>query len=170
MAVDLSKELLEEITNIVLSTISKDNKEKQKQHKDWRLRNTKLLLTNYRMLKEHCDEVEIELLTYEPIKFDEDEVDFESVMKSKEKTRRIVLYIDSMIEAYERYSRSAGEAAERRYKTVWHYYISNHSLSYREISERLYTHERTVRRDLKDGIKEFSVFLFGILGLEELKD
>lgn len=167
MAVDLSKELLETITDIVLSTISKDNKTKQKQHKDWRLRNTELLLQNFRILKEHCDEIEIELIHYEPIKFELEEVDFESIMKSKEKTRRMVLYIESMLEAYERYSLKAGEAARRRFKTMWSYYISDDNLSHKGISEYLHVHERTVRRDLVDARKEFSVFLFGILGVED---
>lgn len=170
MSINFSSEMLETITGIVLKTISKEKKKGAKDKKDWRLRNTKLLLKNYHILKEHCSEIEMELIDYNPIEFDSDEIQIESIMKSKEKTRIMVLYIDNMIDAYQRYSIKAGEAAERRFKALYHYYVSDYRMNYLQLSELLNVHERTVRKDIEEARKELSVFLFGILSIEDLMD
>lgn len=170
MTINLSKEHLEIITKTVLDTVTVENKKAEKEKKDFRLRNTKLLLKNYHILKEHCTEIEEELIIYDPIKFDSEEIKIESIMLSKEKTRKMIIYMDAMIDAYERYSKKAGEAASRRYKALYHFYISDYKLTYIELSEQLDVHERTVRKDIEEARNELSIFLFGILSIEDTLD
>ncbi len=168
MTINLSKEHLEIITKTVLDTVTVENKKAEKEKKDFRLRNTKLLLKNYHILKEHCTEIEEELIIYDPIRFDAKEIEIESIMRSKEKTRKMIIYMDAMIEAYERYSKKAGEAADRRFKALYHYYISDFKLSYNQLAELLNVHERTVRKDIEEARNELSVFLFGIMSMDDV--
>lgn len=168
MTINLSKEHLEIITKTVLDTVTVENKKAEKEKKDFRLRNTKLLLKNYHILKEHCTEIEEELIIYDPIRFDAKEIEIESIMRSKEKTRKMIIYMDAMIEAYERYSNKAGEAADRRFKALYHYYIADFKLSYNQLAELLNVHERTVRKDIEEARNELSVFLFGIMSMDDV--
>lgn len=168
MTINLSKEHLEIITKTVLDTVTVENKKFEKEKKDFRLRNTKLLLKNYHILKEHCTEIEEELIIYDPIRFDAKEIEIESIMRSKEKTRKMIIYMDAMIEAYERYSMKAGEAADRRFKALYHYYIADFKLSYNQLAELLNVHERTVRKDIEEARNELSVFLFGIMSMDDV--
>ncbi|HJA90098.1 MAG TPA: helix-turn-helix domain-containing protein [Candidatus Jeotgalibaca merdavium] len=164
----LNPETLEQIAQVVIKTIEKEKTNKEKQIKDYRLRNTNLLLKNYHILKEHCEEVELEIINYVSIEVENDKIELESIIRSKEKTRRMILYIDTMLDAYDRYSHKNGEAGRRRYRALYHYYISEQKMTYYDIAELLNVHDRTVRKDLADARKEFSIFLFGILSLEDI--
>ena len=53
----LSKRQLEIIAETVLKEHQKLSKKEQAAEKDWRLRNTKLLLKHYQMLQKHCEEI-----------------------------------------------------------------------------------------------------------------
>ena len=50
---NLTKEQLTVISQVVKSELDKDQKRKTKELKDYRLRNTTLLVKNYRMLRVH---------------------------------------------------------------------------------------------------------------------
>ena len=74
--------------------------------KDWRFQNTKLLMKNYKNLKQHIlnDKDEIKIL-YADMDEDYVKVDYmwlESIVKSKGKTIQILKYIDEQLEYLER--------------------------------------------------------------------
>ena len=165
-SVKITPEVVKEISTAVSKQILKEQERKAKAERDWRLRNTKLLMKNYHILKEHCAKVDQELEEYADSIFDPYDVEIKSIMTSKAKTRRMVWYIDEMMFAYERYALVAGEAPMRRYKVIVDFYLNKKS--FEEMSKETCVSERTVRRDLDDAIKEFSIFLFGLLAIEDL--
>ncbi|NSP41546.1 hypothetical protein HRE82_14410, partial [Enterococcus faecalis] len=65
MAEGLSKHQIEIITAKVLEIQEKKKKETKREKRDWKLRNTNLLLKNYRMLKKHCDSIVPTIQDYE---------------------------------------------------------------------------------------------------------
>ena len=166
--ITITKELVDELSTAVVKKIEVENKRKAKVDKDWKLRNTKLLLKNYHILKDHCQKIHDELESYEDSVFDPEDIEIKSIMASKAKTRRMVWYIDEMILAYDRYACKAGDAAKRRYRALYHYYIKPNRANYEELSEILNVSYITARRDLTDARKEFSIFLFGIFAIEDL--
>lgn len=166
--VAITKEVVDEISTAVVKKLDIERKRKMKADKDWKLRNTKLLLKNYHILKDHCRELTEELEVYGDSIFDPYDIELHSIMASKAKTRKMVWYIDEMFEAYERYSINAGEATMRRFQTLKQYYMCRNS--YDMIASELNVSDRTVRRDLGDARKEFSVFLFGIFAIEDLNE
>ncbi|MCI1904602.1 MAG: hypothetical protein LKJ03_11145, partial [Enterococcaceae bacterium] len=68
---DLTKQQLEIIAKAVLKEHKKITPEKDQ--RDWRLRNTRLLLKNYRWLQKHCEEIIDDLDNYENVIFDPEE-------------------------------------------------------------------------------------------------
>ena len=166
--VAITKDIIDEISNAVVKKLELERKRKMKADKDWKLRNTKLLLRNYHILKDHCQKLNEEIEIYADSVFDPYDIELPSIMASKAKTRQMVWYIDEMIDTYYRYATSAGEATMRRYLTLEKYYICRKS--YEAIATEMNVSDRTVRRDLVDARKEFSVFLFGIFAIEDLNE
>jgi len=168
--IEVTKQVIDEISKSVSKQLVSEQVKKQKHDRDWRLRNTKLLLKNYHILKEHCHKLHDEIETYEDSVFDPEDIEIKSIMASKAKTRRMVWYIDEMLLAYDRYACKAGEAAKRRYEVLVNYYIHPNRKNHDDLGCMLNISDRTVRRDLEDARKEFSIFLFGIFAIEDLDE
>lgn len=58
----------------------------QKEKQDSRLRNTELLLENYRKLKDYCNKIDSEIEEFQGTIFDLQELTLESLMKYRYKT------------------------------------------------------------------------------------
>ena len=166
----INQQVMDAIGESILKKIKSDKRISEKTERDWRLRNTKLLLKNYHILKEHCVGIDADLECYADSIFDPTDVRINSIMASKGKTRKMIWYIDEMLEAYKRYTHSVGGATERRYATLWGHYINGHQTTYSALASSLDVSEVTVRRDLIDAINEFSVFLFGLNAIEDLEN
>ena len=166
--IEVTKQVIDEISKSVSKQLVSEQVKKQKYDRDWRLRNTKLLLKNYHILKEHCHKLHDEIESYEDSVFDPEDIEIKSIMASKAKTRRMVWYIDEMLLAYDRYACKAGDVAKRRYQALYHYYIKPNRANYDDLSEILSVSYITARRTLDDARKEFSIFLFGIFAIEDL--
>ena len=166
--VAITKDIIDDISNAVVKKLELERKRKMKADKDWKLRNTKLLLKNYHILKDHCRELTEEMEAYADSIFDPYDIELQSIMASKAKTRQMVWYIDEMLLAYDRYACKAGEAAKRRFNVMFSFHIDRKS--YETIASDMNVSDRTVRRDLVDARKEFSVFLFGIFAIEDLNE
>ncbi|MEC5422382.1 HTH domain-containing protein [Virgibacillus sp. C22-A2] len=165
----LPSEFIDEITKSVIKIIEKENNKAKKEKKDWRLRNTRLLLKNYRMLEEHCKSVETDLEAYEEIVYEPEELELHALMKYKAKTAKMLLYFDDMFKAYYGYCYRAGEATQRRYQVLDRLYVSDNEMSADDIAEYFNINARTVYKDVDKAIEELSVFLFGIDSIHDLQ-
>lgn len=170
MAEGLTKHQLEIIVDAVLKSQKKINKEKQKEKQDWKLRNTNLLLKNYRMLKKHCDGIVPRLHQFEESVFDPEELNLEKLMKYKARTKEMLDYFDIMLSSYNQYCHNQGIAAERRFDVINKIYISNPSFSKSQMAGIYDLDDRTIQRDIRKASQELSVFLFGIDSIEDLSD
>ena len=153
--------------------------QKQKEDKEVRearrLRNTKLLLRNYRQLKLHCADIKetIQLLDMSNLGLIEDietdELAIESIKRSKKRSLAMIQFIDRMLEVYRALcEQSLKEDEFRRFETIHGLYISEGRMTFAEIAECQNVSERTIRRDEKEAIKALSVLIFGIDGLRLL--
>lgn len=169
-SVKLPKETIEAITKTVIQTWEKEQTKAKNEKKDWRLRNTRLLLKNYRMLEEHCRGVKVELEAYEEIVYDPEELELHTLMKYKAKTAKMLLYFDEMFKAYGNYCNRAGEATRRRFQVVDRLYVSNNEMGAEQVAEYFNINTRTVYKDADKAIEELSVFLFGIDSIYDLQE
>ena len=158
-------------------------KNKMKIKYDKRLRNTRLLLKNYRSFVEHCDNAKY--LVENPIKkeiekdnlkvqlFDDfynlqdDAYIVASILKSKEKTRIILDHINLCLDFFQAKAiKTNNQEMIRRYNVISDLYINETPMTYEEIAEIEHISQKTVNRDRKKAIEELSVLIFGIDGLD----
>jgi hypothetical protein len=162
----LTKNQLEIITQEVMKQLDTQHKKRLKREKDWRLRNTKLLLENYHRLKDHCDDIDQQVKEYEDTVFDLEELTLETLMKYKLKTAKMMRHFDRMLKHFERDCLNGTMEEQRRFKVIFHRYLSQNNLSVQEICEKVNAEQATIYRDTKQGINDISVLLFGLSALE----
>lgn len=160
-----------------LKIFEQERKKEQMKRADWRLRNTKLLLRNYRMLKEHAEnsvfgrtqmeESALDILESMMSMYD-NEVIIESIKRSATRTAVIVSHIETMFGLYEAYCGNAPnrDIEMRRYEVVWDMYMANNTLSAKEIAEKQHMSKDNVYADLRVATERLTALIFGVDGLK----
>ena len=160
-----------------LKTFEQERKKEYGQRADKRLRNTKLLLRNYHMLKEHAEnsvfgrtqmkESALDILE-SMMSIYNDEVIIQSIKNSATRTAIIVSHIETMFGLYYSYcERSINRDIDlRRYNVVWDMYMAEDTLSAKEIAEKQNISKESVYSDLKVGIERLTALIFGVDGLD----
>lgn len=164
---------------VALDTIEKEKHKSARERRDRRLRNTKLLLRNYRMLKAHCQnavyqasqlEKNVDILDLMEHVFSQDELYVESVKRSAERTYLIVSHIDEMLRLYEIYCFTSDKPEDRRrFNTVHALYIDEAVMTVPEIAEKEGIDTRTVYKDIDAAAEKLTALIFGIDGLNVTK-
>ncbi|MBU2703896.1 hypothetical protein Ga0466249_005046 [Sporomusaceae bacterium BoRhaA] len=157
----------------------KQNQKKSKSRHDKRLRNTKLLLKNYRLLKDHCENAVFdkkELIEISGVKIVDllDSLDgyersdyIESIKKSVSKTQVILAHIDAMMKIYRIYCEESDKPEDlRRYRIISSTYLENTKPD--DICREEGIDQRTYYRDSRDGVEKLSSLIFGIDGLSDV--
>ena len=160
-----------------LKAFEQERKKEQGKRADRRLRNTKLLLRNYHMLREHADnsvfgrtqmeESAIDILDSMMSVYD-NEVIIESIKRSATRTAMIVSHIDTMFGLYEAYCNNAPnrDIEMRRYEVVWDMYMADTVLSAKEIADKQHMSKDNVYADLRVATERLSALMFGVDGLK----
>ena len=181
--VALTKEEVEEMiakaalagASVAVETLEKAHQKEQKEMKDRRLHNTRLLLRNYRMLKESCskavyqkehsekttEEVIEELMSMKA----SDGVIVNSIKESAERTGIIISHVDRMFAVYRMYCGKYGEKERRQYKVIKFMYITKERLSVAELAKKFNVSKVTIYDDIKIAEEQLSALFFGINGL-----
>ena len=153
--------------------IRTEREKERKSRQDRRLHNTRLLLKNYRLLKEHTKgaifranqarERAVDILDglndYEM----DDGLYIESIKKSQQRTLIILAHIDQMLELYKAYCYNSGNPENiRRYGVVMATYIDEPKKRALEIAGTFGIEKRTVYKDIKAAANPLTALLFGI--------
>jgi len=150
-----------------------ERKQLCKGRQDRRLRNTKLLLRNYRDLKTHvtgaifsarqAKESAIDILDGLDSYDMTDELYIESVKRSQQRTVIILAHIDEMIRYYRiSVERSNRPEDMRAYRVIMAMYIEDEPVSVDAIAEQEHIERRTVYKDINTGVRQLSALIFGI--------
>lgn len=154
--------------------IAKERQKERESRYDRRLRNTKLLLQNYRMFKEHCSRA-----VFDASQLEENAIDIldlmwgrdgsnfvDSIKRSAQRTGIIIRHIDEMLDAYAGLCQLSGREEEmRRMRAVFALYIDNPGLTIEEISEHENVNISTVYRDITLATEKLTGLIFGLDGL-----
>lgn len=173
---DLSKMLAESAligAQAATDTLQRAHKEEQKQAADRRLHNARLLLKNYRMLKESCKNaiynrdqcVSIESALNDIMNMNDDRAIVESIRRTSERTAVILAHIDKMLDVYRTYSQKNGDREKRQYNVIFDYYIARKAITIKDLAQKYKVSRVTIYDDLKAGEGKLSALLFGIDGL-----
>ncbi len=159
-----------------LKAFDQKREKEYKSRSDRRLRNTKLLLRNYHMLKEHAqnsvfgrtqmEESALDILESMMTMYD-NEVIIESIKRSATRTAVIVSHIETMFGLYAAYcDKSLSRDIDmRRYDVVWDMYMAEDTLSAKEIAEKQHISKDTVYSDLRVATERLTALIFGVDGL-----
>jgi len=160
-----------------LKTFEQERKKEQGKRANRRLKNTRLLLRNYHMLKEHAEnsvfgrtqmeESALDILESMMSMYD-NEVIIESIKRSATRTAIIVSHIDTMFGLYAAYcdKSSTREIDTRRYEVIWDMYMADITLSAKEIAEKQNISIRSVYEDSRMALERLSALIFGVDGLK----
>jgi len=142
-----------------VKTYEQERKKEQGKRADRRLRNTKLLLRNYHMLKEHAENS-----VFGRTQMEESAIDILESMMSMYDNEVI---IETMFGLYEAYCGNAPnrEIEIRRYEVVCDMYMADTTLSAKEIADKQNISTRNVYEDIKVATERLSALIFGVDGL-----
>ncbi len=158
--------------------IRKEQQREKESRYDRRLGNTRLLLENYRMFKEHCSRA-----VFDASQLDENAIDIldlmwgrdgsnfvESIKKSAQRTQIILRHIDEMLDAYAGLCQLSGREEEmRRMRSMFALYIDNPGKTIQEISELEAVNTSTVYRDIAIATEKLTGLIFGLDGLNSVR-
>ena len=162
--------------NEALKTFRQEQKKEYSRRADRRLRNTKLLVRNYHMLKEHAEnsvfgrtqmeESALDILESMMSMYD-NEVIIESIKRSATRTAVIVSHIETMFGLYAAYcDKSPNRDIEmRRYEVLWDMYMAEDTLSAKEVAEKQHVSKDTVYTDIRMATEKLTALIFGVDGL-----
>ena len=150
---------------------------------DRRLHNTRLLLKNYRMLKEHFQNaiytLEEQQADTEPKPGDiwkllnqtapTEEIYIEAICKSATRTMIILQHLDRMLDIYAAFcDRSPMDSVKRQYRILKARYLDETQISMADIADREHVHKRTAEKDLDAAIESVTALIFGIDAIKDL--
>lgn len=160
-----------------LKTFEQERKKEYSGRADRRIRNTKLLLRNYHMLKEHAEQSVFGRTQMEESALDilesmmsmyDNEVIIESIKRSATRTAVIVAHIDTMFGLYAAYCdrSSTRDIDMRRYEVLWDMYMAEPTLSVKEVAEKHNMSKGNVYADIKVAVERLTALIFGVDGLK----
>ena len=160
-----------------LKVFEQERKKEYSKRADKRLRNTKLLLRNYHMLKQHAENSVFGRTQMEESALDilesmmsiyNDEVIIQSIKNSATRTAIIVSHIETMFGLYHSYCENSKscEIDLRRYEVVWDIYMAEKTMSVKEVAEKQNMSKENVYADIKIAIERLTALIFGVDGLK----
>lgn len=164
-----------------IELIKSEERLKEKITYDIKLKNTRLLLKNYRKFISACKqatftEKELESATVEEV-LDKlycttcDEVTVvQSILASKKRTEIILEHIKNIVNFYIfEAEHSENDIQIRKAHIIYDLYIAGEKKpTEKRMSEKYHVDERQIRRDRNAAIEEIAVFMFGIDGIRKM--
>lgn len=153
--------------------LTEERKNAKRSRYDRRLRNTRLLLKNYRSFRKHAEgaiynakkvkENAIDILDGLDSDILDDNLYVESIKKSQQRTIVVLNHIDEMLCFYKISCEQSGKPEEmRRYKTLMLLFIDKEHHTYQQVADAMNVDLGTVYKDVTHAIKPLSALIFGI--------
>ena len=162
----------EKAAKVTLETLKQQKKKEREERRDWRLRNTRLLLENLQRFKDHAHQSVFDVRkvlessqndpqgVYSQQLSNRQEIYLEGLAISAGRTETLVEQTESMLDLYRLQCEKGGVEKQRRYRVLKAYSLDGKY--YQEIMEEEDISKSTVFRDIEAAIEELSIMLFGI--------
>lgn len=165
-----------------IKAIERERDNFRKKKLDRKLRNTKLLLKNYRTLQKHYQHAvyDVDSAAENSADFAEildrmnsgiydDDMYIESIKQSCLRTKIIMAHVNSMLDIYNAACNQSGKAeSARRWRVLQNLYLKPEAMTAEEIAKKENIGERTVYKDIDVCVNDLSTLFFGIDALENM--
>jgi flavin-dependent dehydrogenase len=175
-----AKVAAEKAAEVAIEVYERQKNKDAKRRIDRRLRNTKLLLNNYRSFVAHVDNAvyDIEQATEDSAirildmieSYDGAEnMTIESIMRTTARTAVIISHIEQMLNIYRTMcEKSVNSEDIRRYRVIKSLYMDVTPMSINELSEAENVVAKTIYRDRNIAFERLAALFFGIDGMQKL--
>lgn len=152
------------IDRAIRETLDKHEKNRVKEEslsKQNMLKNTELLIMNFRKCKEMVREIDLDKFEDEGTFLSSDELTLETLEKYRYKTYKMVRHIENMLAAYDNDTRNGSQEYRRRFLIMQRRYIADERLSVAAIMNLMNVSQPTVYTDTKKAMQDMAAFIFG---------
>jgi hypothetical protein len=158
------KMIMETTASATVAYLERKERQQLKAKRDWRLRNTKLLLRHYREFVEHSEEIKVSFLEEADALEDlyTDELTVEAIKRSKQRTLAMVRFIENVLQVYRIKCEKGTEEDLRRFKVIHAMYVAEEKLTVDQIAALHFISSRMVYYDIDNACETLSVLIFGI--------
>lgn len=156
-----------------IETVEKERVKSRKQRKDWRLRNTRLLLEHYQEFKLHAEnsfydiQKAIESANQEAATYTEEistkkDLYVKSIMLSAGRTGTLMEHVNQMLNLYCLQCQNSSTEKQRRFRIIEKRYLGYKDKSIQDIAKEENIDKSTIYRDIEAAINDLSILIFGI--------
>ena len=159
MNIEATNYIVKLATETALTFYKQQLEEEKTRIADKRNKNTKLLLKNYRYLKEHINSIRLEIDELNEIiildDLNTDSFAIESIKASKRKTLIMLKFVDAMLSIYQ-------DINPKRFDILNETYIIEDRKSTKDLADKYQVTSRNIYKEINLGIIELSNLLYGI--------
>lgn len=168
---DIIELAAQKAAQVTLETLAKQKKKAKKERRDWRLRNTRLLLDHLQRFRDHATQSVFDVRkvlesaqndpqgVYSQQLSSRQDVYLEGLAISTGRTEALVEQTESMLELYRIQCEKGNAEKQRRYRVLKAYVLDKKD--YQKIAEEENISKSTVFRDIELATEAVSVLLFG---------
>ena len=153
-----------EVINAFHKALADHEKELRQTERDKKrnmLKNTELLIINYRKCKEMVREIDMEKYRDEGTFLASEELTLETLEKYRMKTYKMVRHIEKMLVAYKYECNRGTDDEKRRCSVMMKRYIDTDRMTVSQIMEFYHIGQSTVYSDTKRAFKDMASLIFG---------
>ncbi|WP_318766598.1 hypothetical protein [Lactiplantibacillus carotarum] len=168
----LTKEQIELAARIGAETFRDTQRKGQKSDYEKKLRNTKLILENYRYLEKH---VNVGLPKFNASDQEATalipkwELSVYALLGFKARSKTMIEYVDLILKAYkEECDDNDNPAVQRRYRVIKSLYLNHPTISREKCAELFFVDHRTIDRDVKAAVHDLSILLWGADAINDI--
>ena len=154
----------QQVQKMIRDELQKQEKNKldqEKRRKKNMVKNTELLIKNFRKCKEMVREIDLDKFEDQGTFLASEELTLETLEKYRMKTYKMVRHIENMLVAYEHDAKNGTEEDRRRYSIMYKRYISDKRMSVKQIMDAMHVSQSTVYADTRAACKDMAAFIFG---------
>ncbi|EAC8350572.1 hypothetical protein [Listeria monocytogenes] len=161
---------------LIVKTVKEVNRDelndKKRERKNWKLRNVRLLMTNYRLLKRYCNDVTDQIDVIESIleEVGRESLILHSINDNKLKTQAMMKHVDNVLHVYKDNCVNGNLEDKRRYKLLYEFHVKEPPLPTKIICEKYNISRASLYRELKRSYETIVILMFGIDSFDDLAD
>ncbi|WP_416353913.1 hypothetical protein ACNAN0_03820 [Agrilactobacillus fermenti] len=161
----------DDIVQKVLKEFERQQSQKKKEHKDFRLRNTKILLREYRKLKAHVDIAPEAMITPDEYKLlSGGHQDISTLQRYKISTKHLLQFVDAILKAYKDYCQAGDRFDQRRWQIINRMYLAKERQTLATLGDYYHIDSSVVGKERNKAVQDLSIMLFGMQGLDDFFD
>lgn len=169
---NIIQEAAEKGAETAVKRMVRAEKADKKKRQDRRIHNTRLLLRQYRTLKEGIQNAvyekteAIETILGDIDSTDNDELVVEAIQRTVGRTAVILAHVDKMLDVHRVYCNKQDPVCRRQHKVIMAMYINKTKKTRAELAQEYGVSTVTIHKDIKAAVERMSALLFGVDGLK----